>query len=265
MSRFTPFPVSLMVSPVKLPPLDVDILYHNLNRCLAYLYPVLDAVASFSDLLHWKTYWKSFLCLFAMAVMSLRTDLLPLFFHGMLLHHLLWSKVSKTMRSESHVRNLVLHGDDCATGVRGEDLQVCVASASKKGDDGGDSKDDNGEAKLGATVSALMLLCPGWLKETLRQAQASLGATADGLDMVHGMLTWKDDNVTWGVVGATVLSGLLFYAVHISTWLQFLGVAFLLSGTSGFQLVIMLLAGTAGEISEKLLQGPSIDQWLCDD
>ena len=124
------------------------------------------------------------------------------------------------------------------------------------------NKGVDGEAGLGTTVAALMLLCPGSLKETLRGAQASLETVADGLDFVHGTLNWKEENTTWGVVGATVVSAAVFQWVHFSTWLQVLGVTFLLSGTSAFRLAIMLLSGTAGEISGRLLKGQSVELWL---
>jgi hypothetical protein len=246
MSRFTPFPESLFANPIEPPPLDIDVLYRQLNRCLAYLYPLLDGVAAFTNLLNWKVYWKSCLCLCIMVALSLRADLVPLFLHGMLLRHLAWSKATKSMRLQSHLRNKVLRGEE---GEGKEETEI-------------EEEEEEEEAGLGTTVAALMLLCPGWLKETLRGTQASLDTLANALDMCHGMLHWKEENTTWGIVGATVVSAMVFYWVRFSTWLQLLGVTFLLSGTSVFRLAVMLLSGTAGEISGRLLQGPSIELWL---
>ena len=267
MSRFTLFPDSLMTSPVELPPLDLDVLYRNLNRCLAYLYPLLNLVSTFSDLLSWRVYWKSLLCLAIMVTLSLRTDLLPLFFHIVLLLQLSWNKAQKQMLAESLIRNQVLRGDvSVPVAIKaegqmhqsgfGDKLESAATSvkASK-------TESDENEASMGPTVSALMLLCPGWLKETLRGAQATLKTVADALDMVHELLTWKNERITYGFSVGIIISAIVFYVVHFSAWLHLIGLVFLLSGTSFFQLVILLLSGAAGSIGD-VLQPPSIDDWI---
>merc|ERR1712137_1513607 len=75
-------------------------------------------------------------------------------------------------------------------------------SGSKSSEDLKDELHDADEAHLGGFVQRLAMVLPRSVKDMCAGLQPTLKTVADGLQLVHDLFTWKDDQSSRGLVGA---------------------------------------------------------------
>ena len=71
------------------PTFDIDLLWSHLNRCLSFVYPVLDSLSSWQRLRRWEQTKESFLCVCVLLFLSVYSLYIPLYLHVAVLRYML--------------------------------------------------------------------------------------------------------------------------------------------------------------------------------
>jgi hypothetical protein len=122
-------------------------------------------------------------------------------------------------------------------------------------------KEEKNENGFGNAIHLLLKLMPHSLKETLTWTQDILGTVANGLEYVDGLFKWKNRTVSWSIFIFFIFSSMFFVWSDADVWSSWLGVLFVISGTTPFTIGMTTLVGLVTTIST-LASPPLIVSWI---
>ena len=209
-------------------PFSADHAYQNLMRCLEYLWPMLDVVTGLLNIQSWTNPLKSILFLFGWYYLCRHPHWIPIFIHASLIFKM----------SIEYVR---LHIQEHAHGASEVDkLRKTVTYIKQKN---GDTED---EASLGSFLDKVATFLVGrGLAGTLQTTQNTLGSVAGGLDILTGLVKWKDQSASKTMFIGLFMSAFLFATVPFHYWLVCCTIWIMTSKTHPYALFVYTVSGLA--------------------
>ena len=179
---------------------DIDELYVNAQRVMAYLTPPLNAFWELQDLFSWRVpplsaFWLGtwiFLCLYPRLLLCAVHLKVLRYIYGQYVIH----EVRALPALQTH------HGASTAAAAE--------SSIFKGGDD---------EDHLGGAVKSVANLLPSSYTETLQWLQWLFGYIADSFDTIDDLFKWKDRTNSIALVAVVVISSVLFLVFPFNYYL----------------------------------------------
>jgi hypothetical protein len=204
-------------------PFAADIAYHNLMRCLDYLWIILDVIWSIMDLQSWVSPIKSVISLIFWVYICKYYQYLPVIVHLCLILKMCIEYVKLFIKEHPH-------GAVEVDKIRKTMKPIHNSINNNKEDDA---------ASIGTFVNKLTtyLIGRGWT-ETLQNSQNVLGVVADSLDNLTGLMKWKNYDTSFATFIILITSCLLFACVSFRYWLLIGSVYIMTSCTRPYAFLI---------------------------
>ena len=256
---------------------NIDVLWKNVERCLSFVYPVLDVVSNVQTLTQWENTLNSSICFITMMVLSWYSSYIPLYVHYLILKYMYRNKKMLQLEQEKKEKEKrkTMFNNKSKSGILSEALRKSRHYSNttettmhntkdrqeKKEEEEKKKKEEKNENGFGNAIHLLLKLMPHSLKETLTWTQDILGTVANGLEYVDGLFKWKNRTVSWSIFIFFMFSSMFFVWSDADVWSGWLGVLFVISGTTPFTIGMTTFVGLVTTIST-LASPPLIVSWI---
>ena len=247
------------------PEFHATLCYNNLVRCLDYVNPLLEGAEEVSNIQRWVSPLKSMSVLLAWVLLMRNSDYFPVVLHLWLLFKMAAGYVQKHTSDHPHrayrVDKIRQHMSPYLPSA-GSGAFLLSPGA---GGDGQSLRNSNNKIEKGGGLGGFVDALATWLLgmglgAQLEAAQNAMGSTADGLDTVAALFTWKDVHTSRNVCAGLFVSGAFLYLFPTRWLLVCVTVWLMLSSTMLYGVVVRALAGLSG----LLARSPNADTMVKD-
>ena len=212
-------------------PFSADLAYTNLNRCLEYLWPILDVVWSLMDIQSWVSPLRSIIFIMLWWLLCRNYYWIPIADHVYLIVKMSMEFVRLHIQNHPHGASVV---DKLRKTIRPTEVEL-------------KEEVDN---SLGPFLDKVaMYLIGQGQADSLQSTQNFLGSFADSLDVLNNYLTWKHRDTSKKMLIGLLFSCCLFALMPFHYWLLFASLWIMTSNTRPYALVMYTLNGLARSVS----------------